>query len=246
MNWRDQCGVVIPCLNEATNIHRVVAETRSYLPTVVVVDDGSVDETFRVAVQTGAFVLQHGKPMGKGAALATGLRWLRGKGFTWALTLDGDGQHAARDIPKFLEYAMRCDATLLVGDRMRGAAEMPWLRRTVNRWLSHRLSRLAGQALPDSQCGFRLLQLEIWAALDLHTSHFEIESEMLLSFIAARQTVAFVPIEVIYKKERSKIDPIHDSWRWLHWWWQARRSFAQVQALDSPDGVATPGIAANP
>jgi glycosyltransferase involved in cell wall biosynthesis len=246
VNWREQCGVVIPCLNEASSIGDVVTKTRSYLPTVVVVDDGSSDETSRLATQSGGLVLRHGSPQGKGVALATGLRWLDEKGFSWALTMDGDGQHATCDIPKFLDCAMQCGATLLVGNRMSEPAGMPWLRRNVNRWLSRRLSHLAGQPLPDSQCGFRLFQLGVWASLDLHTSHFETESEMLLSFIAARQKIAFVPVEVIYKTEQSKIDPIRDSWRWLRWWWQARGNFVQAHRVDSRDRVAAPGLPANP
>jgi glycosyltransferase involved in cell wall biosynthesis len=232
VNWPEQCGIVIPCLNEAANVGVVVSEARAYLPVVLVVDDGSVDETSQLAAESGAVVLRHVRRMGKGRALATGLRWLEQKGFSWALTMDGDGQHAARDIPKFLEAATRSNAALLIGNRMRNPTEMPWLRQIVNQWLSRRLSALAGQPLPDSQCGFRLFQVGVWAALDLRTAHFEIESEMLLSFLAARQKVGFVSIEVIYQREQSKIDPIHDSWRWLRWWWQARRTYGQGRPLD--------------
>src|SRR6476620_9166118 len=67
VNWREQCGVVIPCLNEAASIGDVVGQTRSYLPTVVVVDDGSADGTARLAAHSGARVLRHSNPMGKGA-----------------------------------------------------------------------------------------------------------------------------------------------------------------------------------
>ena len=222
MNWVEQCGVVIPCLNEAATIGALVTEVRRHLPTVLVVDDGSNDSTAELAARAGAIVLRNSMPRGKGAALATGFRWLREKGYGWALTMDGDGQHEPGDIPGMLRSAECSGASLIVGNRMADARLMPWLRRQVNCWMSDRLSRIAGQSLPDSQCGFRLLQLSVWASLDLRCEHFEVESEMLLAFIAAGQRAEFVPISVIYRGEQSKINPLLDSWRWLRCWWRLR------------------------
>ncbi len=99
---------------------------------------------------------------------------------------------------------------------------MPWVRRCVNRWMSRQLSRLAKRALPDSQCGFRLVNLEALASLRLRTANFEIESELLLEFVLAGCQVEFVPVRVIYKAERSKIHPVQDSLRWWRWWRQVR------------------------
>src|SRR6187551_2270662 len=94
--------------------------------------------------------------------------------------LDGAGQHSPNDIPAFLRCAERTNAVLVVGNRMTDPRGMPWLRRQVNRWMSRRLSKLAGRPLPDTQCGFRLMKLEPWSRLSLRTTHFEIESEALL------------------------------------------------------------------
>jgi hypothetical protein len=94
---------------------------------------------------------------------------------------------------------------------------MPWLRRQVNRWMSRRLSQKAGRDLPDTQCGFRLLRLDEWSKLALSTERFEAESEMILAFADAGLAIEFVPIEVIYKAERSKIHPLRDTWRWFRW-----------------------------
>ncbi len=147
------------------------------------------------------------------------------RGFTWALTLDGDGQHCPDDIPSFLAEGGTGRVDLVIGNRMSGdqAARMPWLRRRVNEWMSRRLSEAAGQWLPDSQCGFRLIRLDALCQLDLQTSHFEIESEVLLGFVAAGFAVSFVPIQVIYRSERSKIHPVRDTMRWFRWWNQVRR-----------------------
>jgi glycosyltransferase involved in cell wall biosynthesis len=217
MDWPAQCAAVIPCLNEAAAVEAVVRQVREHLPAVIVVDDGSRDATAERAARAGAEVLCHERTEGKGAALQTGLRRAHERGFAWAMTLDGDGQHSPDDIPCFLRRAEQTGAALLVGNRTNAAREMPWLRRQVNRWMSRRLSRVAGRALPDSQCGFRLVQLSSWSKLALKTRHFEVESEMLLAFLEAGEAVEFVPIRVIYKEERSKIHPLRDTVRWFHW-----------------------------
>ncbi|MBI3877004.1 MAG: glycosyltransferase family 2 protein [Verrucomicrobia bacterium] len=222
MDWPRQCAVVIPCFNEAACIGRVVGEVRAFLPAMIVVDDGSADETGKFAAESGAEVVRHERNLGKGAALASGLRRARERGFAWALTMDGDGQHAPEDIPKLLAKADTSEAALLIGDRMHAASQMPWLRRVVNRWMSRRLSARAGVELPDTQCGFRLMRLDAWSALRLETTHFETESETLLAFLRAGHAVEFVPVQVIYKREQSKIHPLRDAWRWLRWWGQAK------------------------
>ena len=104
------------------------------------------------------------------------------------------------------------------------ARALPPLRRFVNRWLSRQLSRRAGRPLPDSQCGFRLLELRAWSGLALRTEHFEIESEMLLAFLDAGHRIEFVPIQVVGAGRRSKIRPVADSWRWFRWWRTAGRA----------------------
>ena len=94
---------------------------------------------------------------------------------------------------------------------------MPPLRRLVNRWMSRRLSALAGFALPDSQCGFRLVRLAALEKIQLTATQFEIESEQLLAFLAAGERVEFVPVQVIYRAEQSKIHPLRDTLRWFRW-----------------------------
>jgi hypothetical protein len=133
----------------------------------------------------------------------------------------GDGLHLATDIPQFFECAVATRAKLVIGNRMTEPRSMPCLRRFVNRWMSKRLSSRAGTALPDSQCGFRLVNLDAWSQLQLCTSHFEIESELVLAFARAGMRIEFVPIQVIYKNEQSKIHPIRDTIRWFQWWWRS-------------------------
>ena len=215
MSPQDKVVVVIPCLNEAKEIFSLVTAVRKFLPNVIVFDDGSTDDTAALAAKAGAEVLRNKTSLGKGRALNAGFKYARERGFPFALAMDGDGQHAPYDIPKFLAAMER--APLVIGNRMENCAQMPWLRSFVNRWMSRQLSRVAGKELPDTQCGFRLIQLEAWSRLDLRTSHFEIESELLLGFAAAGHAIEFVPIEVIYKNEQSKIHPVRDTIRWFRW-----------------------------
>ena len=234
MDWQTQCAAVIPCLNESRTIGPLVRGVSEYVRTIYVVDDGSNDDTAEVARRVGAQVLSHSPTQGKGAALRTGWNQALRAGFSWALTMDGDGQHGTQDIPAFFAAAQRTSAALLVGNRMPNAHAMPWLRRCVNRWMSRRLSELAGKELPDSQCGFRLINLEAWAKQAIETTHFEIESEVLLAFVQRAYPVEFVPIRVIYKTEQSKIHPWHDTLRWVRWWSQVSRRPGRKLARPSP------------
>ena len=219
-------AVVIPCLNEAAAISTVVMEVRKLIPTVFVVDDGSTDATSERARAVGAVVLRHDVSQGKGLALMKGWRHAAEQGFDWALCMDGDGQHAPTDICRFL----CCEgADLVIGNRMSDCSAMPPLRRFVNRWMSSRISQLAGQPLPDTQCGFRLMNLNAWSTLSIDASHFEIESEVLFSFLAAGLRVKFVPIEVIYKDEQSKIHPLRDTIRWFKWWNRAQHRLKNLR-----------------
>ncbi len=223
MDWRADCCVVIPCLNEADAIRELVSRVKSILPHVLVVDDGSSDDTARLARTAGAQVIRHDQPQGKGAALLRGWTAAQQQGFSWAFAMDGDGQHDPDDLPRFLDCAEKTGALLVVGDRMAAPFGMPWLRRQVNRWMSRRLSRLAGCHLPDTQNGFRLMHLKAWSALTIAAGHFEIESEILWRFARAGHPIRFVPVQVIYRRERSKIHPLRDTVRWLHWFRAARR-----------------------
>ena len=222
MKWSTQCAAVIPCLNEAWAIADVVVAVRQYLPVVFVIDDGSSDQTGVMAKKAGAQVLRHEVSHGKGLALQAGWEYARTRGFDWALALDGDGQHSAEDIPAFLNAVTRTGAKLVVGNRMSNPKGMPWLRRNVNRWMSKRISKLAGLRLPDSQCGFRLMNLNAWSKLALTATRFEIESDVLLAFAAGGYSIDFVPIQVIYKAEQSKIHPVRDTIRWFRWFSRAR------------------------
>ena len=203
-------------------------ELQHTLPVVYVVDDGSTDPTGRRASEAGARVLVHAVNRGKGAALCTGLREVGRAGYDWAVVLDGDGQHAPADLGAFFTRAEQSHADLVVGNRMAGAQGMSRLRRVTNRWMSRQISQLARVPLADSQCGYRLIRLEAWSRLSLRTSHFEIESEMLLAFVRAGFRVEFVPVTVLHAPRPSRIRVLTDAWRWCRWRWTAGRAVSSA------------------
>jgi len=223
MNWQVDCLAVIPCLNEEIAIGSVIQSVKKHLTTVLVINDGSTDRTAAVAAKAGAIVISNYRNSGKGAALNRGWSWALEQGFKWSISLDGDGQHLAEDIPAFFSAAEKTSAALIAGNRMGRAGNMPWVRRQVNRWMSRRISAAAGKFLPDTQCGFRLMNLAAWSKIPMTTSRFEVESEVLMNFLEAGLLVVFVPIQVIYKNEKSKIHPLQDAIRWFRWWKRASK-----------------------
>lgn len=219
------CCAVIPARDESGRIGSVVAGALRHLPAACVVDDGSRDTTGTEARAAGARVLRHDRPLGKGTALRTGWLDAIARGHAWALLMDGDGQHAPDDIPALLDAAGD-GSPLVIGARHLAPSVMPWARRATNRWLSRRISRLAGQCIPDSQSGFRVVHLPTLASLPLRSTHFEIESEMCVAFARNGHPIASVPVRTLYGTEVSKISPWRDGWRWWRWYRATRRDLA--------------------
>ena len=234
MDWKNQCVALIPCFNEAPHIGGLIGSVQTFLPHVLVVDDGSTDDTAQKAKGAGAAVIRSGRNIGKGRALRAGWEQAHERGFGWALMLDGDGQHAPSDIPEILRGAEQSGASLVVGNRMGDTGTMPRLRRAANAWMSRRISRLVGAKVPDSQCGFRLARLELLLRLPILTNRFEVESSMLTAFFQHGQKVEFVPVQTIYRSAKSNIRPLRDTWRWLRWRLDQRAAFRACITMRVP------------
>jgi glycosyltransferase involved in cell wall biosynthesis len=212
---RMKTAVIIPTHNESSSIRRLVDEIHSQQLDTVVIDDGSTDETFRIASQTPAVVLQNDHNIGKGASLIKGFEYALSKGYDAVITLDGDGQHLPEDIPTFLTAARSNRSGVIIGNRMAMVANMPRIRILTNQFMSWIISCITKQDIPDSQCGFRLIRKEVLQQIKLRTKNFEIESEMLIEASHAGFEIMSVPIKTVYNNERSHIHPVRDTIRFI-------------------------------
>lgn len=207
---------VIPAFDEAATIEEVVGRVRRAGLEVIVVDDGSRDETARLAERAGARVIRHEANRGKGAALRTGFAHARALGAEAALALDADLQHDPAEAPRFIEAAERTGADIVCGTRMARRSGMPLVRWATNGWMSVLLSMVAGIRLTDSQCGYRLLGRRSLEQLEIRAERFDVESDMLLQAAALGLRVREILVRTIYVPERrSRIRPLRDTIRFF-------------------------------
>jgi glycosyltransferase involved in cell wall biosynthesis len=213
---KSKIAAVIPAYNEERHIGDVVRRTRKKLDNVLVVDDGSHDNTAERAREAGADVIVHEQNRGKGETIKTGLRHWLDRQFDFTIILDADGQHRPEEIDRFVAAALSPDEPkLILGNRMKDVSSMPRVRRIVNHWMSERISALCGQKIPDTQCGFRLLHRQLIPELLGGTARFDYETEMLI--VASRKgfRVDSVPISTVYSDEVSSIHPVRDTLRFF-------------------------------
>ena len=207
--------VLIPSYNEAKTIGHLVSELRVRRLTVYVVDDGSTDKTAKIAESEGAVVVGHKENRGKGASMREGFRHILKRGFDSVVVMDGDGQHVVEDIGNFIEKMKETNADIVIGNRMLDTSSMPTLRIHTNRFMSALISFIARQNVPDTQSGFRLIKREVLQSVSLESSNYEIESEMIIKAARAGFRIESVPIKTVYKDEKSKINPIIDTIRFM-------------------------------
>lgn len=199
--------VVLPAYNEAANIARVVAGVRAVtLPGIeivpLVVDDGSKDETGRLAREAGAVVLTHSPNRGVGAAFRTGLDWARQNDAQYLIHMDSDGQVLPEEIPIVARAVIAGEADLALGCRFLGerpehlAAWKAFGLRNVARTIG----LLTGYRLHDLSCGFRCMNRRIMDAVNPSFDYDYIQ-ETLIQALAARARVVEVPITVLYEDE---------------------------------------------
>lgn len=190
----ERLAVIIPALNAEPTLPRVVADARSQLEPVLVIDDGSRDATGEVARAAGAVVIRHERNRGKGGALKTGFAWAMQNGFDGVITLDADGQHLATEIPKFVRERERSGADLIIGGRAHLFGEMLARRRMANRFSAKCIAMTSGARITDSQSGFRFYSSNLIRSLELRTDGFDMESEVIVR--AGRRGYAIVTIPI--------------------------------------------------
>ena len=213
--------VVIPALNEALRIREVVEGALAQCDTVIVVDDGSDDDTVERIADLPVTLLRHPARMGKGASLRDGFRAALKRGAAAVLTMDGDGQHAAEDIPRLIDAGNRHPGSLVIGARLRKRAGQPLHRRIANEFGDWGIGWGCGFRIADSQSGQRLYPGAVAALQDVPGEDFVFEAQILMS--ASHQLgvrCVSVPIESRYhgpdaveQFRRSHFRPLTDLWR---------------------------------
>jgi hypothetical protein len=238
--------VVIPVFNEAATVGAVVDAARRYAP-VLVVDDGSTDASAPLAVAAGAEVLRHPRRLGKAQALRTGAAAARQQGATHIVTLDGDGQHAAEDLPALLAASRQAPEALVLGVRVRpgDGGGVPAGRLNAIRVAGFFVDWASGLRLADTQTGFRVYPLAVLARLGARRGGFVFETEVLVAAAAASVRVVEVPIMVIPRaSRRSRFRPVADGTAitvylagqtLARWGIETRAAGAEVAALVSRD-----------
>ncbi|MBL7072822.1 MAG: glycosyltransferase family 2 protein [Candidatus Omnitrophica bacterium] len=204
--------VIIPSYNEARTIGGIVLDIVRMGLSVLVIDDGSTDNTERAALDNGALVLRNRKNIGKGFSVREGVKYVILKtNFEWVVIMDGDGQHHTEDIPglmKATEQEVKPD--IVIGNRMLETKTMPSIRYITNKFMSWLISGICRQYIPDTQCGYRLINVNALKKLKLTSKKYDIESETLILAAEMKMKITSVPIQTIYGAEVSKIKPIRD------------------------------------
>ena len=194
--------VVIPCYQGARSVGDVVRGARATGLPVVVVDDGSTDDSGAVAEAAGATVLRHPGNRGKGAALASGFAYAHKLGADAVVTMDADGQHDATEIAKLLEAHARDPRALVVGVRSFAPEDMPRRSRVGNRISTFWISRYAGRPHSDTQSGFRVYPRAM-LDLPLKSTKFDTETELLLRAAKMGLPLVEVPVKTIYATDHA-------------------------------------------
>jgi glycosyltransferase involved in cell wall biosynthesis len=210
--------VVIPAYQEAATIGPIVRQCRMIpeVSCVFVVDDGSHDETARIAAEGGATVLRHGRNLGKGASLMRGMLAAVHAGASYVVTLDGDCQHRPEDVPRLLECSRQWPRHIIVGSRRASGHSAPRARRIANRIADFWVSWAAGHPIDDSQSGFRIYPAELVQQIAVcppKATGFAFESEFLIEAARIGFQTAAVDIPTVYGavlKRRSHFRPVVD------------------------------------
>jgi len=204
---RPKVIAAMPAYNEQRYIGSLVIKARQYADEVLVVDDGSTDDTSQIAKLAGATVIRHKETRGKGAAIQRILAEARKTNPNIFVLLDADSQHNPDDIPLLVEPISR-GFDIIIGSRVRQRSNIPRYRRIGQRVLSYLSRILSREKVADSECGFRALSPKAVAELRLRQNGFAIEAEMITVAGEKGLAVTEVPICASYTKDGSTLNPV--------------------------------------
>ena len=215
MGHFDKICILIPAYNAQETLGSVLKKIEPLKIDTIVVDDGSSDGTKRVSSEIGVQLLRHPFNLGKGAALRTGFQYILQKDYQVVITLDADGQHNPLEIPFLLGIFQSVKADILIASRAAEFGKMTCLRRFWNRLGVKAVARLCHSDITDSQSGFRLIRRRVLKEVDLSTSRFETELELLIKACKKGFSVLSVPIDTqrVDGTSSTHFRPVVDTWR---------------------------------
>jgi uncharacterized protein (DUF2062 family) len=207
--------VIIPTYNNKLTIEAVLRDVDNVLPDVIVVDDGSTDGASQLLDRIAAIsVVRHERNQGKGAALADGFALAVQRGYSHAISLDGDGQHLAADIPRFVQEIEHSPTGMIIGRRNLAGRGRRLKSRILRAHSNFWVWLLTGKWVRDSQTGFRAYPLKRVTELRVKTRRYDFEVEVLVKGLWVGMPVREIPIEVDYVPgSKSHFRPLVDFMR---------------------------------
>lgn len=194
-------AVVIPAFNEVTTVAEIAERTLRYIQTVIVVDDGSDDDTAAQLLGLPVTLIRNDTNLGKAGSLARGFAAALEQSMDAVITLDADGQHRPEDIPRLIEVAAEYPGDIVIAARLEGRKRMPRSRRFGNWQADFWIAWAAGYPIRDTQCGYRLYPaalLERLVVWDSRRNSFVFESEVLIEAARIGCYARSISIETIY------------------------------------------------
>lgn len=206
--------ILIPAFNAGDTIGRVIKGCKIYVEDVIVVDDGSRDNTSIISEAEGAIVLKHERNMGKGMALRTGFAYAISKGYEGVITMDADGQHNPDDILRFIEAFKNDSGDIIIGSRLWDRGAIPIYRYIPNMIGVVFISKAVGLSIQDTQSGYRLYRKNVLKRIRLETTGFERETEILIKAGRMGFRINSVPVKAIYPEDyKTHFRPLRDFYR---------------------------------